>query len=775
MSSTRPNTVSQSAHRYSLSIVIEAVWLTGLGLIPLVFNGRDWLVYFTEPKQFILHLTALSLLGLLGFEWALSHRRPISLTGITRTWNPLAWPKGNLGHWAIIAVAALGVTAAISTLISPLTQVSIWGRHAGADGYNLYSFLSLLVIFFVIATRLRTRQQALRLMFVIAITGGITAAYGVVQHFGWDPIGMGSGDDRVMASFGNPIYLGSYLVLSIPLTISLALLDVGICRKRWIVMMTVLALIQLAGLWLTGSRGPWMGFAASAGTFLIVAYIWLNRRSLMRAAAALIVVIMLATILTLTTGLFNKVVPSGFGEFGGAADELRGSVDTLFDQPAAGTPGRGFDGRLKVWSGVRDLATTWERVPPDSAPVKLLRPLFGFGPDMYFYSYPLAAGPQDGFTTVSHTHNYALQLLMEMGVSGLIIFLVATTLILATGVRLLRQRHTEGLRGGWLSIIMLGVLSALVGRAVEQTVGVARVGDLAPFWALMGLVVALHAIGNPSAPLQPVTVAPARRRRRSPQAASAAPVLPFVAAFLAAAMALIIFYLNDVAPMHASRLAVLAAEHIDNGNDNEGFILIQRARSMAPNVELYSAQAGTLLLSSVSYVEDNEEASRLANAAYDVLSQYEQRDPFAHSTQLLLARATAELIAQGETHRVPELIERYQRLVDLLPVYPHILSEAAHGFWRAGDLGKAIETADRAIAMETPINPQPEAWWARGEAQAELGDVDAAISSFETAIERMPDGDFAMLSHRSLADIFDTRGDTAMADEHRALADGAAE
>ncbi len=59
--------------RGRLALVIEATWLAGLILVPLVFRGREWVAIYSQPKYFLVHLSALVIIVAWTAEWALGH------------------------------------------------------------------------------------------------------------------------------------------------------------------------------------------------------------------------------------------------------------------------------------------------------------------------------------------------------------------------------------------------------------------------------------------------------------------------------------------------------------------------------------------------------------------------------------------------------------------------------------------------------------------------------------------------------------------------------
>ena len=166
----------------------------------------------------------------------------------------------------------------------------------------------------------------------------------------------------------------------------------------------------------------------------------------------------------------------------------------------------------EIWGTATDLAASRDRPFDESGVVRGLRVLFGFGPDMFFYSYPVAADPQGSLLGVSHAHNYLLQVLMEEGLVGASLMAAAAALLLIAALRVLRARSAEP----WLAIVMIGTLAALAGRAVDQFGSVARLSDLMLFFALGGALFALTEIARAAghAELAGAQPAPGRQRRR---------------------------------------------------------------------------------------------------------------------------------------------------------------------------------------------------------------------------------------------------------------------
>ena len=123
------------------------------------------------------------------------------------------------------------------------------GRNFTDLGYELYSFLSFLIIFFAVAMRVRSESQVRRLLIAFVVAGTIAAMYGMGQRYGWDPIGSGENASRIFASFGNPIHLGSFLVMTAVLTPVVALSEGRRSRYLWLAVGALALGVQLIALW----------------------------------------------------------------------------------------------------------------------------------------------------------------------------------------------------------------------------------------------------------------------------------------------------------------------------------------------------------------------------------------------------------------------------------------------------------------------------------------------------------------------------------------------
>lgn len=227
-----------------------------------------------------------------------------------------------------------------------------------------------LAAFIAGANALFTANLRIKIIWTWVITASLIAAYGILQHTG----GFRNIDvpkmDRIMGTFGNPIFFGAFLAMTIPLTLGL-FLNGKIAHWKKIVLIAILH-IQLLSLYYTGTRASWAG--ATLGT--LIAGLFYFRTKTWR-------------ILFVIGSLYACIFL------------VRATKQVwLRDQ-----------GHILIW---RDTVTMW-----------LHNPVFGTGLGEFHIHFPAYAGADlkakwpEGKTIINYSHNEYLQTLAETGIAGL--------------------------------------------------------------------------------------------------------------------------------------------------------------------------------------------------------------------------------------------------------------------------------------------------------------------------------------------------------------------
>lgn len=204
--------------------VIEAGWLAALVVIPLFFNIYSQRVF--EPDKLSL-LRSIALM--MGVAWIIrvveDWRNPAPSVGDGRESLPEGSPARR-SIWQrvvktplVLPTLLLILVYLVSTALSVVPSVSLLGSYQRLQG--TYTTLSYIVIFFLMLQGLRTKQQLNRVVTVTILVSFPIALYGLVQHFGMDPLPWGGNvTDRVASNMGNAIFVAAFLIMVLPLTMA---------------------------------------------------------------------------------------------------------------------------------------------------------------------------------------------------------------------------------------------------------------------------------------------------------------------------------------------------------------------------------------------------------------------------------------------------------------------------------------------------------------------------------------------------------------------------
>ena len=650
----------------------------------------------------------------------------------------------NPTHWALIGAAIWFSVLTISTLLSPLTSISFFGADDNRSGYNLYDYISLFIICFSIAFRFRSIKTLKLFTYTLVSSGSIVAAYGIGQHFDWDPIGGNIGINRVQASFGNPLDFGAYLVMTIPATLALA--HFATKQKYIWTSLTIVSLgLQLAGLWFSGARGPYISTLASLIIFFLIVAIVGHIKSIIRPAVVLILGGLLAIVIITIPSSHNDI---GIQRILSIENQITGVGRTTNEVTG------GLDGRLNIWDSTLELATQWIVPAAESPASTFLRPVFGLGPDMFVYSFFIVEEPRAGLQVIDHTHNFGLQILMEQGFLGLIGFLIFSSFLLVTAFTIVKRLRSEDYELSISKILVFSLLPAMFGRIIEIQTGVARVSDLTMMFGLFGATIAMYSVINH----QPVTnTKQPTTMRKSPH--SMFLVSRMLAVGVAATVIITVFIGWDIRRLSASRTHATAFSTTSPATKIQAWA---DAQSLAPERSSFTNKLFTEYFHAAINLRDqgNEiEASELMLTARELLLEFEKRDPFKRDTQINLFQTDIALTQWGFLEYAEQAIARSKKIIERYPSSPAIISIIATNMTSIGMHELALEYAEYVINVEGVTNPWPKAWYAKGRALYKLDRLDESIFALNTATEKKPGSEGAIYAHKTLAHIYFERGE----------------
>jgi tetratricopeptide (TPR) repeat protein len=271
--------------------VIEAGWLAALILVPVFFNIYSARTFEPDKLTLMRSIALVMVLAWLikvaetGVGWIESggsNETTEAMSSLKERWNV----RRLLDVPLFLPTLLLVLAYVISTIFSISPQVALWGSYQRLQG--TYTALSYIVIFALVAMHLRTQAQVDRLVTTVILTSLPVGLYGIIQHYGLDPLPWaGDVTSRVAANMGNSIFVASYLIMVIPLTLA-RLLDsmAAILNEEeasWghtvlaAVYIFILA-VDLITVIFSQSRGPLLGLLVGFLFFIFLGLLVLRRR-----------------------------------------------------------------------------------------------------------------------------------------------------------------------------------------------------------------------------------------------------------------------------------------------------------------------------------------------------------------------------------------------------------------------------------------------------------------------------------------------------------------
>jgi len=464
---------------------IEAGWLAALIVVPLFFNVYSARV-FEPDKLSVMRSIALVMAGawlVKGIETALARGDDRSSRSEAPAGSGTIWQRLRATP-LVLPTLFLVMAYLISTVFSLAPRISWWGSYQRLQG--TYTTLSYIVIFFLVLGHLRRREQLDRLIHVVILTSLPISIYGIVQHFGLDPLPWG-GDvtRRVASNMGNSIFVAAYLIMAFFLTVERLLRSIrqiltddsgGLGEAVQAGSYFFVLIAQFICIFYTQSRGPWLGLLGGLYVFVLLALIMLGQRYsgfrwLWAAWFGLAVI---------TAGLLIAVNLPGTPLSGFKKLPYVGRLGTVLELDQ-GT------GRVRtlIWEGSVDMIVPHEPlIYPEQGPDKFnaLRPLVGNGPEAMWMAYnrfyrPELANYEARNASPDRAHNETFDALVITGVLGFAAYITLFTSLFYFSLKWLgaisKRRHSWTFLGLWFGLGILSVIGFRIGDGTWRLSGVA--------------------------------------------------------------------------------------------------------------------------------------------------------------------------------------------------------------------------------------------------------------------------------------------------------------
>jgi len=196
----------------------------------------------------------------------------ISLIGVSRGSHAFSSLKSRHALLVLLFVCSM----VLSTVFGVLPVSQFFGSSTIQAG--LLTYLCFATVFIGLTVGVGSDGQRLRVVvWVMSVTGLITAAYAILQFVGKDPFlssSLYTADSgrgavvRVPGTLGHADLLGNFLLYTTPVTAALAVSS----RSRTRRIATLMTLLSLAAIVFAGTRGAWLGITSAISVFVALSF-----------------------------------------------------------------------------------------------------------------------------------------------------------------------------------------------------------------------------------------------------------------------------------------------------------------------------------------------------------------------------------------------------------------------------------------------------------------------------------------------------------------------
>lgn len=369
---------------------IIKILIYGTFFVPLVVVPSSFIFPFIVPKILLLRTLVTLMVGgyavLLIINW--------------KEYRPRITPLS-------LALLAFLMSFVISTFVGVDPYHSFWDNHERMLG--LFTILHYVAYYFVATAIFRSWTDWKWALRIFLLAGSIVMFIGLLQVVNPQLL-LNQGGDRVASTLGNSIYVGGYGMFLFFVALLLFLKEKNVVWKN---ISVLLGLLALAGLFYSGTRGSLLGLVGGI-LFALLAYVFLNKnnpRLRRNVGIGLLALVLITGVLYINRkSEWVSTLPTVGRFFSGSL--LGGTAET----------------RFIAWQVAFE---SWKE-----------RPIFGWGPNNFFYAFNQYYNPRSlefGYseTWFDNAHNILLNTLAVQGLIGLLaylaIFVVAAAQIWRAG------------------------------------------------------------------------------------------------------------------------------------------------------------------------------------------------------------------------------------------------------------------------------------------------------------------------------------------------------
>jgi len=356
----------------------------------------------------------------------------------------------------LLLLAGLFVVYLLASIFSVDARFSFWGSPYRGGGFITFAFY---FVFAVLGFLIIKKEDWQKLFDFSILIGLLVSAVGIIQYYGVLNSIFAPVSGRPPSTLGNPIILGTYVLILFFITVFLGLTEGSRWKKVLYFLSTAILLFTIL---ITGSRAAYLGLAVG----IIYFFLFYPRKSKsIKIAVAILLVIAAATLIYVNAAqqfpkflqdnrLFNSIQP-------------RLSINLLLKDP-----------RFAAWQV--DLETIKSK------------PLLGYGPENFsvgfdkYYNPAIPEISMGGSNWWDKAHNVLMQTASDAGILAAIIYL-ALFVVLIWKLQKIKRSLTQ-------PVIAHGLQTALIAYFVDNLFNIDSFSTYILFFFIIAYTLHLTAV-----------------------------------------------------------------------------------------------------------------------------------------------------------------------------------------------------------------------------------------------------------------------------------------
>jgi tetratricopeptide (TPR) repeat protein len=658
------------------SEALEITWLIIIFLVPLFFNSLGHQVFYLN-KTLLLQFLTMAMLGFWVAGWLQNQRSNDRFKWQVIFSSPL--------HLTIVVFGLLNI---LSTAASITPAISFWGSYFRKDG--LLTILCWILFFFIIAQRLRHRDQIFRALYTLLLSSAIVSLVGILQYFFPNIIPGLEPTVRIFSTVGNALSLSAFLSMVIPFNLALILYLWNKRRDRnntkiFISLVTLLAM-QFWCLWLAQYSITILLYIIAPVIFLIVLGIVKGRRLILSlGAASMLILIVIAAWL---------VIPLLF-----SSSSLESSA-SAYPEPAPVSEAVGLHTlgvRVQYWRSAADVLIKSPEVPFSNDSLHPVRRVIGYGPETFsvtsqlFFPEKMEEYSNLLVMPLTRPHNHYLYLATTVGLLGLLSFLSILAAFFYLCIRYLR-RKTSGI----YKLLLIAMVAAVSQFIADIFFNPSTIAPELVFWLSLGLVPVVgrftmneefgQARVKDSIEIKGKGKYNINKARRYVSAVSAL-LLILIGASI------------TIRPFLADMYLQKGFEY-QTRQGEQALRAFHTAVTLLPEEALYWNALGFYDYYIAGQVTEGKLKGDILTQATDALEKARELEPYTSYRYWSLADVYTYWANEGAVDKWPTALSLYERASQLIPRNAAILNKWSLALILKGDLDKAQTQLDYAASID---------------------------------------------------------------------------